>query len=144
MGGYMGLICYQIKKLEVNNNLDGTRNLDTVTTEQLNVFFHEKEHGAVARLSEFIEAEEESLFSLQLVLEGIFMIQRVKSDAQKDEAFRKFYRKLFPIAAQIIQDITVHCDIIDGIRIQPNPSQIHRGSESEEKSNKIINFPTEE
>lgn len=137
------MVFHTIKKINMQNNVMDTGVFAFVSSEHYSVDYSEDNTMAVAALTESVECKgEPSRFCLELTLEGVFLLDGVKSKAQKEEAHRKCYDSLFPVAAQLVQSLTAGCGADGGIKIQKRSlKHVNFGAEPEERNGKIIDFP---
>lgn len=141
---YVELACYKIKKLNVQNKIIDTQEIVGYNKDHISVEFNEDYTMAIATLVEEIGLEDDpSKFYIKLILEGVFSLEGVRTKVQKEEAYRKYYDELFPIAQQIIKFLTIHSGMSEGVSIQKRTfKQVNLGPEPKERSEKLIDFPT--
>ena len=119
--------------------------MEGISNDHISVNYSEDNTMAIATLKERIEMKgNPSRFCIQLTLEGVFLLDGVRTEDQKEEVHRKCYDNLFPIAEQIIKFLTIHSGMSQGVSIQKrNLKQVNFGPEPEQKNGRIIDFPTD-
>lgn len=137
------MACYKIESLNMINNINDIEMLEGINSSYFSVDFKKDNTIAIATLRERIETEgKPSRFRIELILEGVFSIDGVRTKAQKEEAQRRCYDDLFPIAEQIIKYLTMNSGMSEGVSIpKRSPQKVNLGSDSEETDKKIIHFP---
>lgn len=142
---YVELACYKIKELNMQNYIIDTQEMAGYNKDHISVEFSEDLTMAIATLVEEIGMENEpSQFYVELTLEGVFLLEGVRSKAQKEVVHRKCYNNLFPIAEKIIKFLTINSGMSEGVTIQKRAlKQVNFDSEPKEKKGKIIDFPTD-
>lgn len=142
---YVELACYKIEKLNMQNRIIDTQIMEGINNDHFSVDYSEDNTMAIATLKESIEMKgNPSKFCIELILAGVFLLEGVRTKAQKEEAYKKYYDDLFPIAQQIIKFLTIHSGMSEGVTIQKRTfKQVNFGSGKEERNEKLIDFPTE-
>lgn len=140
---YVEMACYKIAKLNMINNILDTEIIEGTNRDHFSVAYGEDDSMAIATLTEYVEIEDKpSKFYIELSLEGVFLLDSIKSKAKKEMAHRKCYDDLFPIAEQIIKFLTINSGMSEGISIQKRTlKQVNFSSEPEKKNEKLIDFP---
>lgn len=139
------MACYKIESLKMINNINDIEMLEGINSSYFSVDFKKNNTIAIATLKERVETEgKPSRFCIELILEGVFSIDRVRTKAQKDEVHKKCYDDLFPIAEQIIKYLTMNSGMSEGVSIPKRSiEKVNLESDPEEKKEKIIRFPKE-
>lgn len=142
---YVELTCYKIEKLNMINRILASGAIEGANRDSFSVDYSSDNTVGVAALTEYVELNDNpQKFCIELTLEGGFLFDGIKTKKQKEEAHKKCYDILFPIAQEIIKYLTIHSGMSGGIIIQKRTlKQINFGSKPEEKSDKIIDFPTD-
>lgn len=140
------MICYKIEELNMRNRITETQTMRCINRDHFSVEYKENLTVAIATLTEYVEMEEyPSQFCIKLVLEAVFLLDGVKNKSQKETAHRKCYNEMFPYAAQIIHHLTVDSGMSGGVTIERQQlKQVNFGSKPQEKSGKVVAFPTRE
>lgn len=142
---YAELACYKIKELNMQNKILDTQEIVGYNKDHTSVEFNEDHTMAIATLVEEIGMENEPFkFYINLILEGVFSLEGVRTKAQKEEVHRKCYDALFPIARQIIKFLTVNSGMSQGVTIKKRTlKQVNSSPETEKRNEKLIDFPTD-
>lgn len=142
---HVELACYKIEKLNMLNRILDTQIMEGIHNDHFSVDYSKDNTMAIATLIESIEMKgKPSKFYIELILEGVFSLEGVRTKAQKEEAYRKYYDDLFPIAQKIIKFLTINSGMSEGVSIQKRTfKQVNFGSEPEERNEKLIDFPTD-
>lgn len=140
------MACYKIESLNMINNINDIEMLEGINSSYFSVDFKKDNTIAIATLRERIETEgKPSKFCIDLILEGVFSIDGVRTKAQKEEADRRCYDDLFPVAEQIIKYLTMNSGMSEGVSIpKQSPQRVNLESDQEEKDEKIIHFPKDQ
>lgn len=140
------MACYKIESLNMINNIKDIEMLEGINSSYFSVDFKKDNTIAIATLRERIETEgKPSKFCIDLILEGVFSIDGVRTKAQKEEADRRCYDDLFPVAEQIIKYLTMNSGMSEGVSIpKQSPQRVNLESDQEEKDEKIIHFPKDQ
>lgn len=143
---YVEMACYKIERLNMINNINDIEMLEGINSSYFSVDFKKDNTIAIATLRERIETEgKPSKFCIDLILEGVFSIDGVRTKAQKEEADRRCYDDLFPVAEQIIKYLTMNSGMSEGVSIpKQSPQRVNLESDQEEKDEKIIHFPKDQ
>lgn len=139
------MACYKIKSLNMLNNINDIEMLEGTNGSCFSVNYKKDNTIAVAALKENIETKgKPSRFRIELILEGVFSLEGVKTKAQKEEVNRRCYDDLFPVAEQIIKYLTMNSGMSEGVSIPKRSiEKVNLESDPEEKKEKIIRFPKE-
>lgn len=142
---HVELACYKIEELNMQNRIIDTQIMEGINNDHFSVDYSEDNTMAIATLKESIEMKEKpSKFCIELILEGVFLLEGVRTKAQKEEAYKKYYDDLFPIAQQIIKYLTIHSGMSEGVTIQKRTlKQVNSDPEQKKRNEKLIDFPTD-
>lgn len=140
------MACYKIESLKMINNINDIEMLEGINSSYFSVDFKKNNTIAIATLRERIETEgKPSKFCIDLILEGVFSIDGVRTKAQKEEADRRCYDDLFPVAEQIIKYLTMNSGMSEGVSVSKQSlKKLNLESDQEEKDEKIIHFPKDQ
>lgn len=142
---HVELACYKIEKLNMLNRILDTQIMEGINNDHFSVDYSKDNTMAIATLIESIEMKgKPSKFYIELILEGVFSLEGVRTKAQKEEIRGKCYDDLFPIARQIIKFLTIHSGMSEGVTIQKRTlKQVNFDPKTEKRNEKLIDFTTD-
>lgn len=143
---YVEMACYKIKSLNMKNNINDIEMLEGTNGSCFSVDYKNDNTMAIATLKERVETKgKPSKFCIELILEGVFSLEGVRTKAQKEETQRRCYDDLFPIAEQIIKYLTMNSGMSEGVSIPKRSlKKVNLGSDPKETDKKIIHFPKDQ
>lgn len=95
------------------NNLEESGEVRLSDKMEFSVEFEPENSMAVAVLAQYLEMEDSNKFYMELVLEGIFHVEGMKSKKLQEEAHLRCYDILFPYADQIIRMLSIESGLME-------------------------------
>lgn len=95
------LTCYKIERLNMVNRILVSGAIEGANRDSFSVDYNSDNTVGVATLTEYVELNDnppKKKFCIELTLEGGFLFDEIKTKKQKEEAHKKCYDALFPIA----------------------------------------------